>query len=108
MALFDKFHDGCPVRKVTISITNLEDKTSMQLSLFDHNKLRNRTLTVMDDPRNRYGSRAILRVVRGNIKWTAMILPEHIAELRNWMDKEHYVKCPELSDWDLQSIQERL
>ncbi|WP_399632630.1 DNA polymerase thumb domain-containing protein [Sporosarcina sp. SG10008] len=64
MALFDKFHDGRPVRKITISITNLEDETSMQLSLFDEHKLRNRKLgTVMDDIRNKYGSTAILRAV---------------------------------------------
>ena len=45
---------------------------------------------------------------RGNIKWTALMLPEHIVELRNWMDQEHYVECPELSEWDLQSIQEEI
>ena len=45
---------------------------------------------------------------RGNIKWTAMMLPEHIAELRNWMDKEHYSECPELSDWDLRSVHEEI
>jgi hypothetical protein len=45
---------------------------------------------------------------RGNIKWTAMMLPEHIIELRNWMDKDHYEERPELSEWDLQSIQEEI
>ena len=45
---------------------------------------------------------------RGNIKWTAMMLPEHIIELRNWMDKEHYEERPELNEWDLQSIQEEI
>jgi len=45
---------------------------------------------------------------RGNIKWTAMMLPEHIVELRNWMDKNHYIERPELSEWDLQSIQEEI
>ena len=45
---------------------------------------------------------------RGNIKWTAMMLPEHIVELRNWMDKDHYIERPELSEWDLQSIQEEI
>ncbi len=45
---------------------------------------------------------------RGNIKWTAMMLPEHIVELRNWMDKEHYTERPELNEWDLQSIQEEI
>ena len=45
---------------------------------------------------------------RGNIKWTAMMLPEHIVELNNWMDKDHYEERPELSDWNLQSIQEEI
>ncbi len=45
---------------------------------------------------------------RGNIKWTAMMLPEHIVELRNWMDEEHYTERPELNEWDLQAIQEEL
>lgn len=62
--LFDKFHDGRPVRKINISITNLEDETSMQLSFFDEHKLRNRKLgAVMDGIRNKYGSTAILRAV---------------------------------------------
>ena len=64
VALFDKFHDNRPVRKITISITNLEDEGSMQLSLFDEHKLRNRKLgATMDDIRNKYGSTAILRAV---------------------------------------------
>ena len=45
---------------------------------------------------------------RGNIKWTAMMLPEHVVELRKWMDQENYTERPELSEWDLQLIQEEL
>ena len=45
---------------------------------------------------------------RGTKKWTAMMLPEHIVALRNWMDKDHYEERPELNDWDLQSIQEEI
>lgn len=45
---------------------------------------------------------------RGNIKWTAMMLPEHVVELRKWMDQDNYTERPELTDWDLQSIQEEL
>jgi len=36
------------------------------------------------------------------------MLPEHVEELRKWMDKDHYEVCPELNDWDLQSIQEEI
>ena len=45
---------------------------------------------------------------RGTKKWTAMMLPEHIVALRNWMDTDHYEERPELSEWDLQSIQEEI
>ena len=42
---------------------------------------------------------------RGNIKWTAMMLSEHVAELRRWQNKDHYEERPELDDFDLQAIQ---
>ena len=62
--LFDKFYDHRPVRNVSISITNLESETSMQLNLFEQDKWQNRKLAAaMDDIRNRFGSTAILRGV---------------------------------------------
>ena len=45
---------------------------------------------------------------RGTKKWTAMMLTEHLVELDKWMDKDHYEERPELSEWDLQSIQEEI
>lgn len=45
---------------------------------------------------------------RGNIKWTAMMLSEHVRELRKWVDQDNYTERPELNEWDLQSIQEEL
>lgn len=45
---------------------------------------------------------------RGNIKWTAMMLSEHVRELRKWMDQDNYIERAELNEWDLQSIQEEL
>ncbi len=45
---------------------------------------------------------------RGNIKWTAMMLSEHVRELRKWMDQDNSTRRPELNEWDLQSIQEEL
>ncbi len=45
---------------------------------------------------------------RGNVKWTAMMLSEHVRELRKWMDQDNYTERPELNEWDLQSIQEEL
>jgi DNA polymerase V len=62
--LFDEFHDGRPVRRLSISLANLEEEHSMQLSLFDEHKWRNRQLgSAMDSLRSKYGSTAILRAV---------------------------------------------
>ncbi|SOC11702.1 YolD-like protein [Ureibacillus xyleni] len=45
---------------------------------------------------------------RGNIKWNAMMLPEHVKLLREWHEKDQYVKKPELDEWALQEISEQL
>ena len=45
---------------------------------------------------------------RGRIKWTALMLPEHIARLREWQAEDDYIKRPELTEWDLEEIQEQL
>ena len=45
---------------------------------------------------------------RGNIKWTAMMLPEHVVELRRWMEEDNFTERPELNEWDFQLIQEEL
>lgn len=64
LTLFNKFHRGQSVRKITISITNLEEETSMQLDLFTKNKWRKRKLAgAMDEIRSRYGPTAIMRGV---------------------------------------------
>ena len=42
---------------------------------------------------------------RGNIKWTAMMLTEHIEELRKWEAEGDKVKRPELTEWDMEEIQ---
>lgn len=62
--LLDEFHDGRPIRRLSISLTNLEEEHSMQLSLFDERKWRNRQLgETIDSLRNKYGSNAVLRAV---------------------------------------------
>ena len=45
---------------------------------------------------------------RGNIKWTAMMLPEHIIQLRE--DKANYNKVdrPQLDEYDLQTLHEEI
>ncbi|QBP43188.1 Y-family DNA polymerase [Paenisporosarcina antarctica] len=62
--LFDEFYDGRPTRQISVSISKLEDENSMQLSLFEANKWRNRKLgSAMDAIRSKYGSTALLRAV---------------------------------------------
>jgi len=62
--LFNENYMQKPVRQLSVSITKLEDEHSMQLSLFEHEKWKNRKLaSAMDSIRNRYGSAALLRAV---------------------------------------------
>lgn len=62
--LLDEFHDDRPVRRLAISLANLEEEQSMQLSLFEEHKWRNRQLgKAMDSLRKKYGSTAVLRAV---------------------------------------------
>ena len=64
LQLLDKFHDGRPVRNISVSLSNVEEETSMQLSLFDKGKWRQRKLNAtMDELRMKYGHTAILRAV---------------------------------------------
>lgn len=62
--LFNENFSQRPVRQLSVSITKLEDEHSMQLSLFEKEKWKNRKLaSAMDSIRNRYGSAALLRAV---------------------------------------------
>lgn len=62
--LFNENFAQRPVRQLSVSITKLEDEHSMQLSLFEREKWKNRKLaSAMDSIRNRYGSAALLRAV---------------------------------------------
>ncbi len=45
---------------------------------------------------------------RGRIKWTAMMLTEHVQKLKEWMDEDHYEERPSLCEFDLQAIQEEI
>lgn len=45
---------------------------------------------------------------RGSKKWTAMMLPEHVEALREWLDEDNYIEKPEFDDWELQLIQEEI
>lgn len=62
MLLLDTFHDGRPVRQITIRTTKLEDERVVQLSLFDQTKWEKRLLNeTIDRLRRTYGPTAVLR-----------------------------------------------
>ena len=62
--IFDEFYDHRPVRRLAISITNLEPESSVQLSFFEERKWKEHKLGKrMDYLRNKYGPTAILRAV---------------------------------------------
>jgi hypothetical protein len=41
---------------------------------------------------------------RGRIKWTAMMLPEHVEMLREWQQEDWYNRKPNLDEFDLEAI----
>ena len=45
---------------------------------------------------------------RGNKKWTAMMLPEHVKELIAWEEESKLVKRPELEEFELTLIAEEV
>lgn len=45
---------------------------------------------------------------RGRIKWTALMLPEHVEMIREWYAKDEQVAKPDLNEFDLQLIQEEM
>ena len=45
---------------------------------------------------------------RGSIKWTAMMLPEHVQLLREEQDEDRYNVRPQLNDFDLEAIQDEI
>lgn len=43
---------------------------------------------------------------RGNKKWSmAMMLPEHVTLLQEWVDKKDYIERPQFDEWELQGLQ---
>lgn len=45
---------------------------------------------------------------RGRIKWTAMMLPEHVAIIRDYIAHDGKVKKPVLDEWDLRQLEESI
>lgn len=64
MTLLNENYNKQAVRQVSVSITKLEEEHSMQLSLFDTKKWKNRKLgTIVDEIHSLYGPTAIVRGV---------------------------------------------
>lgn len=42
---------------------------------------------------------------RGNLKWTAMMLPEHLVQLKEWKREQFYDKKRDLTEWELEEIE---
>ncbi|MBB6455325.1 DNA polymerase V [Salirhabdus euzebyi] len=85
MQLFHEFYEQKTVRKISISLSNVEDDDVMQLSLFDEGKEKKRALAnAMDGIRNKYGSASLLRAVSYTRAGTAVhrsgLVGGHIAE----------------------------
>ena len=45
---------------------------------------------------------------RGNKKWTAMMLTEHVELLRQWHDEDEFTERPELDEWELTLLAEEV
>ena len=44
---------------------------------------------------------------RGN-KWTAMMLPEHLVEIRKWKEEQFHDKKRELTEWGIEEIEQTI
>ena len=45
---------------------------------------------------------------RGTIKWTAMMLPEHVKMLRDWEKEEDCILPKEKTEWELEELQQTI
>nr|WP_017437515.1 hypothetical protein [Parageobacillus caldoxylosilyticus] len=73
--IFHKFYDGRSVRVIHVSLENLMDEESLQLSLFEDRTKECALAKAMDAIRDKFGPNALLRAVS--------YTPESIARIRN-------------------------
>ena len=45
---------------------------------------------------------------RGTIKWTSLMLPEHIQRLRAWENELHDTLLKEKADWELEALHQTI
>lgn len=43
---------------------------------------------------------------RGTIKWTSMMLTEHVQLLKQWEQEERFIEKPDLTSWELEDLQQ--
>ncbi|QVK18083.1 type VI secretion protein ImpB [Mycoplasmatota bacterium] len=84
--LFNKFYDGRPIRTIAISIGKLSEDRPIQLGLFEDRARQQRLAYVMDEIRNKFGKKSILRGVSYLDKATSIrrskLIGGHYAELK--------------------------
>ena len=64
LMIFDKFYEGLPIRKVSISCGSLQDKTGIQLNLFeklDEVREQEQVDAAILEIKNKYGKNALLK-----------------------------------------------
>lgn len=45
---------------------------------------------------------------RGTIKWTSLMLPEHIQRLRAWENELHHTPPKEKAEWELEALHQTI
>lgn len=45
---------------------------------------------------------------RGNMKWISLMLPEHLKLLKGWKKEQYYGKKCELTEWELDEIEQTI
>lgn len=72
--LLNEFYDERPARSLSVTLSKVEPEYSLQLDLFDNQKLKNRQLgEVMDMIRSKYGTTSLLRAVSYTEAGTAIL-----------------------------------
>ena len=63
LLIFDKFYEYLPIRKVTVTCANLENKESTQLSLFENEEdsEKNHIGKTIDEIKNKYGKNSLIK-----------------------------------------------
>ncbi|MBD8521782.1 YolD-like family protein [Lysinibacillus fusiformis] len=45
---------------------------------------------------------------RGNMKWTSLMLPEHLVQLKEWKKEQYHDKKRDLTEWELEEIEQTI